>query len=135
MTKVFGLAALMCSAAVAQPVFTNVFPPEEYAARRAKVMEKIGDAVAIMQGTTERPGEQPLRQSNQFFYVTGVVEPCTTSLLTALVTPPDSALIDEIELAGQFLGGLRRVCPQLGQTVAGGGEMRDGHGHVHAEHH
>src|SRR5213075_1080981 len=23
----------------------------------------------------ERPGEQPLRQSNQFFYLTGVVEP------------------------------------------------------------
>lgn len=61
--------------AAAQPVFTNVFPPEEYAARRARVMDKIGDAVAIMQGTTERPGEQPLRQSNQFFYVTGVVEP------------------------------------------------------------
>ncbi len=59
----------------AQPVFTNVFPVQEYAARRARVMEKIGDAVAIMQGTTERPGEQPLRQSNQFFYLTGVVEP------------------------------------------------------------
>jgi Xaa-Pro aminopeptidase len=28
-----------------------------------------------MQGTTERPGEQPLRQRNQFYYVTGVVEP------------------------------------------------------------
>jgi Xaa-Pro aminopeptidase len=28
-----------------------------------------------MQGTTERPGEQPLRQNNQFFYLTGVVEP------------------------------------------------------------
>jgi len=31
--------------------------------------------VAILQGTTERPGEQPLRQCNQFFYLTGVVEP------------------------------------------------------------
>ena len=38
-------------------------------------MAKIGDAVAIIQGTTERPGEQPLRQANQFFYVSGVVEP------------------------------------------------------------
>jgi Xaa-Pro aminopeptidase len=38
-------------------------------------MERIGDAVAVLQGTTERPGEQPLRQNNQFFYVTGVVEP------------------------------------------------------------
>jgi len=28
-----------------------------------------------MQGTVERPGEQPLRQSNQFHYLTGVVEP------------------------------------------------------------
>lgn len=70
------LAILAATLALsAQPVFTDVFPPEEYAARRARVMEKIGDAVAIMQGTTERPGEQPLRQSNQFFYVTGVVEP------------------------------------------------------------
>jgi Xaa-Pro aminopeptidase len=59
----------------AQPVFTDVFPPDEYAGRRARVMGKIADAVAVMQGTTERPGEQPLRQSNQFFYLTGVVEP------------------------------------------------------------
>ena len=61
----------------AQPVFTGaeIFPPDEFAARRAKVMEKIGDGVAILQGTTERPGEQPLRQNNQFFYLTGVVEP------------------------------------------------------------
>src|SRR5262245_51728035 len=59
----------------AQPVFTNIFPPEEFAARRAKVMAQIGEGVAILQGATERPGEQPLRQNNQFFYLTGVVEP------------------------------------------------------------
>jgi Xaa-Pro aminopeptidase len=59
----------------AQPVFTDIFSPGEYAARRARVMAAIGDGVAILQGTTERPGEQPLRQSNQFFYVSGVVEP------------------------------------------------------------
>src|SRR5262245_14516134 len=59
----------------AQPVFTDIFPPEEFAVRRARVMEKIGDGVAIVQGTTERPGEQPLRQGNQFFYLTGVIEP------------------------------------------------------------
>src|SRR3954452_18141980 len=61
----------------AQPVFTGaeIFPPEEFAARRAKVIDRIGDAVAILQGTTERPGEQALRQNNQFFYLTGVVEP------------------------------------------------------------
>ena len=61
----------------AQPVFTgaDIFPPDEFTSRRAKVMDAIGDGVAILQGTTERPGEQPLRQSNQFFYLTGVVEP------------------------------------------------------------
>jgi Xaa-Pro aminopeptidase len=59
----------------AQPIFTDVFPPEEFVARRARVMAQIGEGVAIAQGTTERPGEQPLRQNNQFFYLTGVVEP------------------------------------------------------------
>jgi Xaa-Pro aminopeptidase len=61
--------------APAQQGFTDAFPPEEFAARRAKVMTSIGDGVAILQGTTERRGESPLRQSNQFFYLTGVVEP------------------------------------------------------------
>ena len=59
----------------AQPVFTDIFPSEEFAARRAKVMAQIGDGVAVLQGATERPGEQPLRQNNQFFYLTGVIEP------------------------------------------------------------
>lgn len=58
-----------------QPVITDVFPPAEYARRRAEVIKEIGDGIAILQGTTERPGEQPLRQSNQFVYLTGVVEP------------------------------------------------------------
>jgi Xaa-Pro aminopeptidase len=69
-----GLFAL-CSQVSAQPVVTEMFPPAEFAARRSQVMEKIGNGVAILQGTTERPGEQPLRQNNQFFYLTGVVEP------------------------------------------------------------
>jgi len=59
----------------AQPIFTDIFPPEEFAGRRAKVMAQIGDGVAVLQGATERPGEQPLRQNNQFFYLTGVIEP------------------------------------------------------------
>jgi Xaa-Pro aminopeptidase len=69
--------AIVTAAPAAQPVFTGaeIFPADEFAARRTKVIEKIGDGVAILQGTTERPGEQPLRQNNQFFYLTGVVEP------------------------------------------------------------
>jgi Xaa-Pro aminopeptidase len=68
---------LLAALPAAQPVFrgSEVFPPEEFAARRARLMAHIGDAVAVLQGTTERPGEQPLRQNNEFFYLTGVVEP------------------------------------------------------------
>ena len=74
MALLASLVALSASL-FAQPVFTDIFPPEEFAARRAKVMAQIGDGVAILQGATERPGEQPLRQNNQFFYLTGVIEP------------------------------------------------------------
>ncbi|HVE32802.1 MAG TPA: Xaa-Pro peptidase family protein [Gemmatimonadaceae bacterium] len=69
------VVGLVPSPAPAQQGFTDAFPPEEFAARRAKVMTSIGDGVAVLQGTTERRGESPLRQSNQFFYLTGVVEP------------------------------------------------------------
>lgn len=73
--RTFFLLVALAAPLAAQPVITDVFPPDEYAARRARVMDKIGDGAAILQGATERPGEQPLRQNNQFFYVTGVVEP------------------------------------------------------------
>ncbi|MEP6729592.1 MAG: Xaa-Pro peptidase family protein [bacterium] len=69
------ICATHSTPASAQQGFTDAFPREEFAARRARVMTSIGDGVAIMQGTTERRGESPLRQSNQFFYATGVTEP------------------------------------------------------------
>ncbi len=61
----------------AQPVFrgSEIFPPDEFAARRARVVEKIGDGVAIVLGTSEPPGEMPFRQNSQFFYLSGVAEP------------------------------------------------------------
>jgi Xaa-Pro aminopeptidase len=98
-----GLAGL---AVLAQPVFTGpeIFPPEEFAARRARVFEAIGDGVAILQGTTERPGEQPLRQSNQFFYLTGIVEPRALAILegrtkrtTVFLKPDDDRRRREID--------------------------------------
>jgi Xaa-Pro aminopeptidase len=72
---------VLASTATAQPVVRTVFPPEEYAARREKLFARIGDGIAIIQGTTERPGEQPFRQANQFSYLTGVAEPRAIALL------------------------------------------------------
>jgi Xaa-Pro aminopeptidase len=69
--------ALFAAWPSAQPVFSGseVSPPEEFAARRAKVIADIGDGVAIVLGTAEPPGEVPFRQNSQFFYLTGVAEP------------------------------------------------------------
>jgi Xaa-Pro aminopeptidase len=68
---------LWASLVLAQPVFrgSEIFPPEEFAARRAQVLAHIGEGVAIVLGTTEPPGEMPFRQNSQFFYLTGVAEP------------------------------------------------------------
>jgi Xaa-Pro aminopeptidase len=89
----------------AQPVFrgSEILPAEEFAARRAKVFDAIGDGVAILQGTTERGGEEPFRQNNQFFYLTGVVEPRALVLLdgrtrktTLFLQPADARRDDRV---------------------------------------
>jgi Xaa-Pro aminopeptidase len=69
--------ALSAAAPLAQPVFrgSEIFPAEEYAARRARVIAGIGHGVAIVLGATEPPGEMPFRQNSQCFYLSGVVEP------------------------------------------------------------
>jgi Xaa-Pro aminopeptidase len=54
------------------PLFSTSLPKEEFAARRAKVFQKIGDAVVVMQGATETSAYEKFRQSNQFYYLTGV---------------------------------------------------------------
>jgi hypothetical protein len=63
------IAALVLSApgAFAQPLFTDSVPKEEFAERRAKLMQKIGDGIAIIQGTAETGNALKFRQSNQFY--------------------------------------------------------------------
>jgi Xaa-Pro aminopeptidase len=98
-TLPYSLACLLIftlpSAAHAQPVTAGRLTPTEFAARRARVIAGIGDGIAVIQGTTERPGEQPLRQANQFFYLTGVIEPRALLLIdgrtrrsTLYLSPP-----------------------------------------------
>jgi len=57
------------------PLFSTSLPKEEFAARRAKVLQQIGDGVAVLQGAAETSSYEKFRQSNQFFYLTGVEVP------------------------------------------------------------
>src|SRR6185436_14957461 len=57
------------------PLFSTSLPKEEFAARRAKVLQQIGDGVAVLQGAAETSSYEKFRQSNQFYYLTGVETP------------------------------------------------------------
>jgi Xaa-Pro aminopeptidase len=57
------------------PLFATELPKEEFAARRATLIQKIGDGVAVLQGATETASYEKFRQSNQFYYLTGVATP------------------------------------------------------------
>ena len=72
------------SASVAQETakYQTDFPPEELDARRNRVLDAIGDdAIAIVQGATTAPGFVVFRQSNEFFYLTGLEVPQSYLLL------------------------------------------------------
>jgi Xaa-Pro aminopeptidase len=62
--------------------FTTDFTTQEFAARRAKVYDAIGrDGLALMQGLPSVHSSAVFRQSNEFYYVTGVVAPQALVLL------------------------------------------------------
>lgn len=51
------------------------FSPDDFAKRRAKVMEQIGDGIVIMQGAELPEAYVKFRQDNNFYYLTGVEMP------------------------------------------------------------
>lgn len=62
--------------------FTTDFPPEEFAARRAKLIESIGPtSIAIVQGAPSPVGYTRFRQSNEFYYLCGIEVPHAYLLL------------------------------------------------------
>ena len=71
-------AVLIAPAGRAQAgrAFTTNFTVKEFADRRAKIYEAIGaEAVALMQGLPSVHSSAIFRQSNEFYYVSGVVAP------------------------------------------------------------
>jgi Xaa-Pro aminopeptidase len=88
---------LLCMAIVntvsAQDMWTY-FSPDDFAKRRAKLMEQIGDGVAIMQGADLPEGFVKFRQDNNFYYLTGVEMPGSVLIIdgkvkTSLLFVPD----------------------------------------------
>ena len=64
------------------PKLQKDFPAEEFVERRARVLDAIGDdAIAIVQGAPAAPGFRVFRQSNEFYYLTGIEVPHSYLLL------------------------------------------------------
>ena len=57
------------------------FNKAEFAARRAKVFEKIGDGIAVVFANEEHPHSVRYREAPDFFYLTGIEEPGAVLLL------------------------------------------------------
>jgi Xaa-Pro aminopeptidase len=76
------MAAELIGSAQAGRSITSAFPKEEFAARRLKIAEAIGpDSVALMQAAPTVHSSAIFRQSNEFFYVTGVGVPQSMLLI------------------------------------------------------
>ncbi len=81
MSFVLIVPALVQPALAQPPLFTDSLPKEEFAQRRARLMDRIGDSVAVVLGATEDAAYVKFRQNNHFFYLTGVESPRAILLL------------------------------------------------------
>lgn len=61
-----------------------LFDKAEYAARRAKLMEKIPDGIAVILGAQPLPNYYDYHQSNDFFYLCGVEVPNAALIIDGL---------------------------------------------------
>ena len=68
MFKLLILSIIVANTVCAQEMF-KYFTPDDFAKRRAKVFEQIGDGVAILQGAELPEGFIKFRQDNNFFYL------------------------------------------------------------------
>ena len=79
-------------------LFTDVFTPAEFAARRARVMAAIGDGIALVSGAVETTTYTKFRQNAHMFYLSGVEVPRAILAIdgraksTTLFLPPHGSL-------------------------------------------
>jgi len=78
----FILSPLVSLAQEGFSLFTKDFPPEEFAARRAGIYDAIGtSAIAVLQGAPGPASYVRFRQSNEFYYLSGIEIPYSYLLL------------------------------------------------------
>ena len=119
------LSGVLVTVSAQPPLFSTALPKEEFAARRAKVLQKIGDGVAVLQGATETSAYEKFRQGNQFYYLTGVTTPRAILAIdgrtrtSTLYLPPNNPQMERSEgpllgpgAAAEQLSGIERVRPR-----------------------
>ncbi|HEV8132981.1 MAG TPA: Xaa-Pro peptidase family protein [Acidobacteriota bacterium] len=86
------------------PFYQSHFPPEEFRARWQKVFDRIGDrAIAIVQGAPQANGFIMPRQTNEFYYLSGIETPHSYVLLdgrsrkVTLLLPPRNERLESSE--------------------------------------
>ena len=80
------VATLLAASGSAQTTHDHQadFPPEEFQARRARLFDALGEnALGIVQGAPNVQGFTVFRQTNTFYYLTGVAVPHAYLLLDA----------------------------------------------------
>ncbi|GJQ21240.1 MAG: hypothetical protein HBSIN02_15950 [Bacteroidia bacterium] len=80
MTRLYGIVAALVlvgmSAAQDKAYFQTDFPKEEFVQRRSKMYEYIGSkAIAVIQAARDVDGFEVFRQTNEFYYFTGLDVP------------------------------------------------------------
>jgi len=74
--RILALGVIAGVALLAVSTFSaGSFDKEEYAARRSRLMEKIGDGAAVFLGAQTPSSDNDFRQGHDFFYMTGVEIP------------------------------------------------------------
>ena len=94
------VVSLASLAAQDRPPFQDDFPAAEFVQRRARVMDAIGnEAIALVQGAPGVDGFKVFRQSNEFYYLTGLETPHAYLVIdgrsrrtTLYLTPRNEAL-------------------------------------------
>src|ERR1700760_2686626 len=74
---ILGLSTFAASAQNGSKYFTA----DDFAARRAKLMDQIGDGVAILQGAELPEAYVKFRQDNNFYYLSGVELPSAVLII------------------------------------------------------